>query len=665
MHLKETYIVGVTLALGSALYAGPLGTGFTYQGRLTDGGPPANGFYDLRFGLFNANSGPSQVGPVLTNAYTVVSNGLFTVTLDFGANAFDGTARWVELGARAYGGGGDFTPFSPRLPLLASPYALYAPQAGVAAGVGANGVTTSSLQDGAVSAAKIGVGQVVKSFNGLFDNVTLSAGANIALTPLGSSTIQISSSGASSTAWGLTGNTLAATGNFLGTLNNLPLEIKVNNTRAFRLEPNAAGAPNVIGGSPYNQVATGAVGAMIGGGGAIFYEAASGGLTNSIFSDFGTIGGGYQNTIGSNNSPATIGGGGYNSIEVQASGATISGGSGNTNQFGAHSSSIAGGFSNTIQSNAVESVIGGGRGNLIQAGLFDSTIGGGLQNSIMPSASYATIAGGAGNQVSGSGAMIPGGMFNHAGGSLSFAAGNQAKANHTGAFVWADSTAADFASTGDNQFLVRATGGCFLSDNTPNLSFGTTARQMINLWGTTYGLGVQGYTEYFRCDGGTPGLNGFAWFQGGTHSDTRRDPGIGGVELMYLNNGGLTVNGTFVSTSDRNAKAGFEPVVARVMLEKVLGLPIERWHYLNDPGTAHIGPMAQDFYGSFRVGPDDKHITSVDAEGVALAAIQGLNQKLEEQRAELDARKSEIDDLRQRLSRFENLLSGPGHTQSR
>jgi trimeric autotransporter adhesin len=60
--------------------------------------------------------------------------------------------------------------------------------------------------------------------------------------------------------------------------------------------------------------------------------------------------------------------------------------------------------------------------------------------------------------------------------------------------------------------------------------------------------------------------------------------------------------------------------------------------------TQHVGPMAQDFHAAFGVGPDDKHIATVDADGVALAAIQGLNQKLEQQLKEKDARISALEE---------------------
>ena len=66
--------------------------------------------------------------------------------------------------------------------------------------------------------------------------------------------------------------------------------------------------------------------------------------------------------------------------------------------------------------------------------------------------------------------------------------------------------------------------------------------------------------------------------------------------------------------------------------------------------------MAQDFYAAFAIGPDDKHIATVDADGVALAAIQGLNQKVEEQGAALKSKDARIAELEQRLSAIEALL---------
>jgi hypothetical protein len=175
---------------------------------------------------------------------------------------------------------------------------------------------------------------------------------------------------------------------------------------------------------------------------------------------------------------------------------------------------------------------------------------------------------------------------------------------------------------------------------------------MLNLWGTQYGIGVQGATLYFRTDNAAGALNGFSWSKGGTHNDSPQNPG-GGTVMMKLDGGGLTVNGTFVSSSDRNVKQDFADVNSRAVLEKVAQMPIQTWAYKNDPGTKHLGPVAQDFYAAFAVGPDDKHITTVDESGVALAAIQGLNQMLAEQAAALKHKDSEIQELQRAVAELQ------------
>jgi hypothetical protein len=105
--------------------AAPLGTGFTYQGRLTDGGSPANGAYDFEFELYDAASGGTTLG-TLTVGNATVTDGLFTVQLNFGAGVFTGDARWLEIGVRPGDSSGAYTALSPRQALTAAPYALYA-----------------------------------------------------------------------------------------------------------------------------------------------------------------------------------------------------------------------------------------------------------------------------------------------------------------------------------------------------------------------------------------------------------------------------------------------------------------------------------------------------------------------------------------------------------
>jgi hypothetical protein len=107
-------------------------------------------------------------------------------------------------------------------------------------------------------------------------------------------------------------------------------------------------------------------------------------------------------------------------------------------------------------------------------------------------------------------------------------------------------------------------------------------------------------------------------------------------------------------TSDRNAKEQFKPVNPREVLNKVTSLPITEWQYKSQGDARHIGPMAQDFHEAFSLGHDDKHITSVDADGVALAAIQGLNQKLEEKLAE---KAREVEDLKQSVLELRELVN--------
>ena len=284
---------------------------------------------------------------------------------------------------------------------------------------------------------------------------------------------------------------------------------------------------------------------------------------------------------------------------------------------------------------------GGSPANVISNGFVGGFIGGG-GSAVYPNrvgADFASVLGGIGNNASGFGSTAMGDETT-ASGTLSTAMGHRARANHDGSFVWADYQFADFASTAINQFSIRAQNGLRLSDGT-RLFLGGDLGQKINLYNTTFGIGIQSGVQYCRVGAG----GGFAWYAGGVHYDNTYNAGAG-LTLMKLDTGGLTVNGTFVSGSDRNTKENFAPVDPRAVLAKVAALPLSQWNYKADVGTRHLGPMAQDFYAAFGIGPDDKHIATVDADGVALAAIQGLNQKLEEKDAELQALKQTVAELK-------------------
>jgi hypothetical protein len=224
--------------------------------------------------------------------------------------------------------------------------------------------------------------------------------------------------------------------------------------------------------------------------------------------------------------------------------------------------------------------------------------------------------------------------------------GYSAQATNTGSFVWADAASSTaFTSTSSNQFLLRATGGVGINTNNPG-----GAALAVNGQVTATATGTEpfeargaasGYSLYDR----TTGAAG-RWVVYALGGNLRF---YNGADRMVLNNGGLTVNGTFVSSSDRNVKENFTPVQPRGVLEKVAALPLTSWNYKADSGTRHLGPMAQDFYAAFGVGPDDKHIATVDADGVALAAIQGLNEKLEQKETEITELKARLEKLEQRM----------------
>jgi hypothetical protein len=122
VHIKTYLFLMLTIVLSAGALFGQT-SGFTYQGRLTDGGMPANGNYDLQFALFDAADGNNQIDQTKIVSSVPVSAGVFTVMLDFGANAFSGANRFLEISARPSGAGA-FTLLTPRQPITSTPYAV-------------------------------------------------------------------------------------------------------------------------------------------------------------------------------------------------------------------------------------------------------------------------------------------------------------------------------------------------------------------------------------------------------------------------------------------------------------------------------------------------------------------------------------------------------------
>lgn len=137
---------------------------------------------------------------------------------------------------------------------------------------------------------------------------------------------------------------------------------------------------------------------------------------------------------------------------------------------------------------------------------------------------------------------------------------------------------------------------------------------------------------------------------------------VGAVVSIGGNTRFKVVNATcdgdsWINASDRNLKENFEPADSQEVLARLTALPIHRWSYTNSPDARHLGPTAQDFHAAFGLGDDDKTIATVDSGGVALAAIQGLNQRLTE---ELKRRDVENAELKQELRELKRLVGSLG-----
>jgi len=172
------------------------------------------------------------------------------------------------------------------------------------------------------------------------------------------------------------------------------------------------------------------------------------------------------------------------------------------------------------------------------------------------------------------------------------------------------------------------------------------------------GFEVGGASAGYALLDRTTGLAG-RWSMYANNGVLRRWYGTSG-DRMTLTSAGAVSAQSFNPTSDRNAKENFAPVDAQAVLDKVAALPISAWNFKTVPRESHLGPMAQDFYAAFGVGPDDKHIATVDADGVALAAIQGLNKKVElgsqKSISRIQKLEAENAELRQELSELRRLV---------
>jgi hypothetical protein len=199
---NTTLTLTLLAALASTpfLAAAPLGAAFTYQGRLEDGREPANNLYDLTFTLHDDPVSVPSVGTYIILSAVPVTNGLFTVELnangEFGTNAFNGQARWLQIGVRTNSAHvlNNFTFLSPRQSLTPAPMALFASRAAQAAT--ANSAHTASTAQTAGSVAWANVSGLPAGFaDGVDNDTTYSAGAGLTLSNANQFNVNFAGSG--------------------------------------------------------------------------------------------------------------------------------------------------------------------------------------------------------------------------------------------------------------------------------------------------------------------------------------------------------------------------------------------------------------------------------------------------------------------------------------
>lgn len=493
--------------------------------------------------------------------------------------------------------------------------------------------------------------------------------------------------------WLLGGNAGTTPGtHFVGNTDNQFLDFRVDNRRALRLVPTGSNSVNVVGGWSGNYVWPGTVGATIGGGGAGNYAGTA--YSNVVSLDFGTVGGGLQNFASLR---ATVGGGSENYASFHA---TVGGGNGNT-AIGQHST-VAGGYGNTASgaraavgggwTNAAEgqyATVGGGYRNTVTAAGTGATLSGGQNNTV--SNLFATVSGGAGNKANGSiatvgggqnntagglsstvgggeinnaaglYATIPGGLWNTAG-DYSFAAGRRAKANHQGAFVWADSQDADFASAANNEFAIRAQNGVRIAASGDGATVLTLSTERS--WAfRQFGDGANAALELINYTGN----KNFIFNTSGSVAIGTTAPAF---NLHVNGTAGKPGGGSWSVASDARLKDAGRPFTRG--LDALAQLAPRHYHYAADnplqlpADRDYVGLIAQQVQAAIpeAIEPNATgylHVNNDPILWTMLNGIKELNRKVETRanrlEQELKRRDTEITELNERLAKLEHLLS--------
>lgn len=552
---------------------------FTYQGRLNDGSAAANGAYDLQFALYDAATGGNQVGATLNETGANVTSGNFTVQLDFGSSAFPGADRYLEIRVKKPADA-SYTILNPRQKITSAPYAIRALNAATAT----SATTANGLSSACVSCV---TDQQIQSLAG--NKVT----GNVANATNATNATNAANAANATNAATADSVTISAGNSIVNSINDEATNGTINSNRlpadVVRIKPAAS------------QNSTSDVGG-----------------TDAMVNLRGNYNG-SQSNFRVNHDGSLLASGVYDGAYGNAS--PLTEGSGTRMMWLPRKAAFRAGYVNGTQWDDAN------------IGTFSTAFG----ENVRASGDFSFAAGR--NTVAANGSSVAMGELSVASGSASVALGYFAHTNaRQGSFVFSDRSLVDdgdfrsdesFRAASNHSFNVRAVGGYYFYTNSA-LTNGLRMSSWDVLGGNFVGSFV--WTDRSNGDSITPSAQNQTIFRSS-----------GGYTIYTSSNlaSGVRIapgSGTWQSVSDRNAKENIRAVNPRDILRKVLGLPISTWNYkTQNASIRHIGAMAQDFKAAFKVGEDDKHISTIDPDGVALAAIQGLSEEVNERTAKLQA----------------------------
>lgn len=647
MKTKRAIIFLILALAFAATSAFAQSSAFNYQGRLNDAGAAASGTFQFQFKLYDAVAGGNQIGGTLSDVSVTVSNGIFSTNLDFGLVAFSGADRYLEIAVRKTANDA-YTTLTPRQKINSAPYAA---KAKTADGFGENltgdvsGTQNATVVQSVGGQTSANIASAVQATN----NATSANNANVIVKRDGAGKITVGGvtfgDGTTLTSANVGGgNSILGTTNNFTALNTFSGGLSAANLSIFNVgnPTNPTDAANkqyvdsnaikfVPGAEQLSVGDANGTAPIINLRGGSTCCSGPGGHTPAFFKVFQNGSFVATGNLGIGTSPWE--GRGYRTSWHTYKGAFRSGYADNEwddanvgffSWAGGSNSTSSGlyafAFGDTNQAESTSSIVFGSGNQVKGAAGFSA----GASNRVCDTYGVAL-----GNKAISGGPLINGKCdpesFNlrglaavaigynvtadqdHTTAMGKFASNN----GFTGTFVWSDGSAqasADtFRNTANNEFAARATGGF---------------RFRTNLTGTT-GCNLPAGSGVFNC------------------------------------------------TSSRSTKENFLAINGLDVLSKLRRIQISSWNYITEgQNVRHVGPMAEDFYGQFQLGTDNKSIGVQDLAGVSIAAVKELDEQLQQKNEQVKILQTEVNqlratqtDLEKRLAALEELLRGQNKQQ--